>query len=254
MRRFLLLLAVSICAGSNLTARAEDNGKTVTKPSDDIDPDRMVDRLLKRFDTDKDGKISKDEAKGKLAENFDRIDTNKDGYLDKDELHRMAVVVLAMRAKNSAKPANAESTSKPGDTKKPAEDAEVERMVTNMLERFDTDKDGRISKDEAKGRLAENFERIDTNKDGYLDKDELRRMAARMVAAGVGKGNGQNPAAPRNSKDFDDLDKNADGRLTRDELQGTPYADHFDEIDTNKDGKIDRKEFEAYLKLVADKK
>ncbi len=136
--------------------------------------------------------------------------------------------------------------------KKPAENPEVERMVANLLERFDTNKDGKISKDEAKGKLAENFDRFDTNKDGYLDKDELRRVAAFMVAA---RANGPAGARPGNQgPDFDDLDRNADGRLTRDELKGTPYADHFDEIDTNKDGKIDKKEFMAYLKKQAEKK
>jgi Ca2+-binding EF-hand superfamily protein len=136
--------------------------------------------------------------------------------------------------------------------KKPAENPEVERMVANFLERFDANKDGKISKDEAKGRLAESFDRFDTNKDGYLDKEELRRVAAFMIAA---RGNGPAGARPGiQGPDFDDLDRNADGRLTRDELKGTPFADHFDEIDTNKDGKIDKKEFTAYLKKQAEKK
>ena len=125
-------------------------------------------------------------------------------------------------------------------------------MVAGFLERFDANKDGKISKDEAKNKLAEVFDRFDTNKDGYLDKDELRRVAAFMVAA---RNMGPGGARPGNvGPDFDDLDRNADGRLSRDELKGTPYADHFDEIDTNKDGKIDKKEFTAYLKKQAEKK
>jgi Ca2+-binding EF-hand superfamily protein len=123
-------------------------------------------------------------------------------------------------------------------------------MVANLLARFDTNKDGKISKDEAKGKLAENFDRFDANKDGFLDKEELRRVAAVMLAA-RGDGAGR---APDRAADFDDLDRNADGRLTRDELKGTPFADHFNEIDTNRDGKIDKKEFIAYLKKQAEKK
>jgi Ca2+-binding EF-hand superfamily protein len=137
--------------------------------------------------------------------------------------------------------------------KKPNDNPEIERTVAKWLEQFDANKDGKISKDEAKGKLAENFDRFDTNKDGYLDKEEMRRVAAFMVAArGNGPAGGARPG--NQGPDFDDLDRNADGRLTRDELKGTPYADHFDEIDTNKDGKIDKKEFTAYLKNHAEKK
>jgi Ca2+-binding EF-hand superfamily protein len=138
------------------------------------------------------------------------------------------------------------------DAEKPkaAENPEVERVVANLLNQFDTNKDGKISKDEAKGRLADAFDRFDTNKDGFLDKDELRRVAAFMIAQRGRPGGGSGPQ----SADFDDLDRNADGRLTREELKGTPYFEHFDEIDTNKDGKIDKKEFQAYLKKEAEKK
>jgi Ca2+-binding EF-hand superfamily protein len=146
----------------------------------------------------------------------------------------------------SSSPIGSADAEKP---KKPAEDPEVERVVADLLQRFDTNKDGKISKDEAKGKLAESFDRFDTDKDGFLDKDELRRVAAFMVAQ---RGRPGGPAgAP--SADFDDLDRNADGRLTREELKGTPYLEHFDEIDTNKDGKIDKKEFQAYLKKEAER-
>jgi Ca2+-binding EF-hand superfamily protein len=134
--------------------------------------------------------------------------------------------------------------------KKPAEDPEIARIVADLLQRFDTNKDGKISKDEAKGRLAENFDRFDANKDGFLDKEELRRVAGFMIAQ-----RGRPVGAPgAQSMDFDDLDRNADGRLTREELKGTPYLEHFDDIDTNKDGQIDKKEFQAYLKKEAEKK
>ncbi|MFL5246081.1 MAG: EF-hand domain-containing protein [Gemmataceae bacterium] len=142
--------------------------------------------------------------------------------------------------------------------KKDADSPQVERMVQSFLERFDTNKDGRISKEEAKGKLAENFDRLDANKDGYLDKEELQR-AARLVLANRAKGEGNKPAEKKNppalsaGKDFDALDRNADGRLSREEVKGTEIADHFDEIDTNKDGGIDKKEFKIYLRKKAEK-
>jgi Ca2+-binding EF-hand superfamily protein len=139
---------------------------------------------------------------------------------------------------------------------KPAASPEVERAVEALLERMDANKDGKISKDEAKGRIAANFDRLDTNKDGFLDKDELRVAAARFMANPNGKpvvGDRPGAAPIKPTIDFDALDKNADGRLTRDELRGTQFAEVFDEIDSNKDGKIDRKEFNAYLARTAEK-
>jgi outer membrane protein assembly factor BamB len=69
--------------------------------SGEDDPNKIpsFDELLKQYDTDKDGKLSREEAKDiviyrrtstgegdiKLAEIFDALDGNKDGKLDRDE-------------------------------------------------------------------------------------------------------------------------------------------------------------------------
>lgn len=44
--------------------------------------------MLKRMDDNRDGKISKTEAKGKLKENFTNRDKNNDGYITEDELSK----------------------------------------------------------------------------------------------------------------------------------------------------------------------
>ncbi|MCW4470380.1 hypothetical protein OGH69_15510 [Flavobacterium sp. MFBS3-15] len=53
-------------------------------------PENRRKEMIKRLDTDNDGKISMAEAekspKGKLKENFAAIDTNKDSFLDESEL------------------------------------------------------------------------------------------------------------------------------------------------------------------------
>jgi Ca2+-binding EF-hand superfamily protein len=127
----------------------------------------------------------------------------------------------------------------------------TDEIVDNLLKAMDTDKDGKISRAEAKAKLAEAFDKIDTNKDGYLDRQELRVFAQRILAAGGGvPKQGFGPQGP----DFDALDKNADGRLTRDELKGTPWAVRFDEIDTDRNGYIDRREFQNFLRREREKK
>ncbi len=207
--------------------------------------------FIKRFDKNKDGSLQKDELPPRLAELFDRADANGDGKLDKEEVTRM-LEVLRQRLGADGKGKGKGKNKQKGDAKGPLED-----RVNLLLERMDTNKDGKISRDEAKGPLAKGFDRLDTNGDGYLDRAELRRAAEKL---GQLKGLAKNKAGkaerptPRTGPDFDSLDKNADGRLTRDELQSTPLADRFDEIDANKDGKIDKKEFEAFLKKQDEKK
>jgi Ca2+-binding EF-hand superfamily protein len=192
--------------------------------------------FLKRFDKNKDGVLTKDELPPGLARNFDRYDRNGDGKLDAREVAQMLETAKRFAGDKPA--------PRPGGDGPPAE-----RRVADVFERMDTNKDGKISKEEAKNVIAQNFDRIDANKDGFIDKGELRRFVARNMAAGGGPGRGGS-----GGPDFDAMDRNADGRLTREELKGTQFADRFDEIDTNKDGKIDKKEFAAYLKKQAEKK
>ncbi len=130
---------------------------------------------------------------------------------------------------------------------------QVEAFVNKLLAQLDTDKDGKISRAEAKGPLAKNFDQIDRNKDGFLDRAELRVVAQRVLA-NQKKGFKGGPFKKGPGLDFDAYDRNADGRLTRDEVRGTPLEKLFDQIDTNRDGRISREEFEEFLEKRAAKK
>jgi Ca2+-binding EF-hand superfamily protein len=202
--------------------------------------------FIKRFDKNKDGFLTKDELPPRLAAIFERADQNKDGKLDANEVDQM---LRALRQRLTP------DANKGG---KPANNPEVGRRVDEIFTRLDTNKDGKISRDEAKGPLQTYFDQIDVNKDGFLDKAEVRRAVERFLQqrpqdAGKSK-EAAKPAAPEPKiPDFDSFDLDADGRLSREELSRTPYANRFDEMDTNKDGKIDRKEFEAFFKKEAEK-
>jgi len=161
----------------------------------------------------------------------------------------LLMVIGWCAAQDVDKPKSNSGNPKPAEKSKAKAGADPESMVDLILQRMDKNKDGKISKSEAEGRIADNFDRIDTNKDGFLDRKELLEMARRM-SVGMGDRRPPFPGGPGfgrpDPNDFDALDKNADGRLTRAELKGTRFADLFDQIDTNKDGKIDPKEWAAY--------
>lgn len=65
----------------------------------------------------------------------------------------------------------------------------------DMLDRLDTNGDGRITRDEIPERMTQFLERLDTNKDGAIDKAELEAMAANVRRGGEGQP-GTPPARP----------------------------------------------------------
>jgi Ca2+-binding EF-hand superfamily protein len=232
-----LLISCAAAPGADNPPKKEGAGKLPPAVADLLKGG--AEAFIKHFDKNQDGVLTKDELPPRLAMIFDKADANGDGKLDKQEVERLLQVLRTRlgEARNKA--------GKGG--------ADVDRMVERMLARMDTNKDGKISKDEAQGPLAKLFDRLDANKDGNLDKEELRKAAARLLGERRGKGERRQSGAGSAVLDFDALDKNADGRLTREELKGTPLAAQFDQIDANQDGKIDRKEFEAYFKRQPDK-
>ena len=58
--------------------------------------------------------------------------------------------------------------------------------ATQILAEMDTDKDGKISKDEAKGPLVEQFSKIDTDQDNYISKEELENAPKPQRGGGEG--------------------------------------------------------------------
>jgi len=97
--------------------------------------------------------------------------------------------------------------------------------VRSEFRSMDSNRDGRISRDEWRGSLWE-FRSNDANGDGVLTPDELRAYN-RNGAVGT-SGTIDNDAAAR----FDALDRNRNGRIERREWTGT--AAEFDRLDTNR--------------------
>ena len=58
-----------------------------------------------------------------------------------------------------------------------------------MIQRFDKDSDGQISRDEAPPRLKEMFEQFDDDKNGLVSLDEMKRNLSKAKAKAKGGGN-----------------------------------------------------------------
>jgi Ca2+-binding EF-hand superfamily protein len=84
----------------------------------------------------------------------------------------LSIVLLALFASCSS---NKESTT--DDTEENFRQIDGERQRPGpvaMFAQMDINSDGKLSKDEIKGPLAEKFTEIDTDKDGFISKEELK--------------------------------------------------------------------------------
>lgn len=209
MRRLLTVLPAWLLA-TGLGLGQEQPGQTV--PDKSPPPNKTqkgihgwdVDEFIKAYDRNKDSFLSRDELPEQFRHNFDKIDINRDGKLSREELlkgmahlqsrRRPSDVVFALVEMSDFDEGCAEELQllyttlrkmdKNGDGKldagelKAARAVLVEARVSRIFRRLDTDRDGKISRAEARGNLKKYFDEIDTNKDGFIDRAELMRAAA----------------------------------------------------------------------------
>jgi Ca2+-binding EF-hand superfamily protein len=214
MFRWALVLPLVFLAG--LPADEDKGGSKNDKQSEQKKDDKKakgrplvnVDAFMKEYDRDNDGFLSKEEMPDWLHYNFDRLDTNKDGKISKDELTKgmaylqqrrrpsdVVIVLIEMsdcdeccgeeiqRAYEflSKLDKNKDGKLDAGELKAGREMLVKER-VDGLIRRMDANKDGKISRQEARGMVKEHFDQLDRNKDGFVDRDELMAGASARPA------------------------------------------------------------------------
>ena len=161
--------------------------------------DEMVAKVrdhFARLDADKNGFLTKAEAeagrgamKHRIAERmgerrdpgvaFDRLDSNKDGAISRDEFAKSRELRMERRM-----------VMKDGAPRAPGAKAgkgmRMHRMGGMMMggqmfDMADTNKDGRVTLQEATDAAARHFDMADANRDGQVTPDERRQMHRQMM-------------------------------------------------------------------------
>jgi len=176
--------------------------------------------FLKSADLNKDGVIDQTEFQTTRDKWFADLDTNKDGFVTADELKAFGDKMHAEWAKKHGDQADNKPEDKPngkhGD------------FTQHILERVDTDKDGKISKAEFDAEGSKLFAKLDENGDGKIASNEMpQRHWARF-----------------GGHMFDRMDADHDGQVTKAEFQAAGEK-MFQRMDKNGDGIIEKDEMQA---------
>jgi Ca2+-binding EF-hand superfamily protein len=107
--------------------------------------------VFEHADANHDGNITRAEYVAARAAKFDELDRNHDGFLTEADFPRL-------------KKAGGERAEK----------------FQAMLQKLDTDHDGKVSRDEFANGGGTLFDMADTNHDGVVDKAELQQAVERM--------------------------------------------------------------------------
>ncbi len=200
---------------------------------------------LDNFDADKDGLLTKEEMEEMrsplLAAWYDK---NGDGKLGFDE------IVEAIRRPSSAK---IEEEPTRNSSRESAESTYV-KYAKGLLNAYDRNRDGLISKDENKKMRRPIADSADANKDGLFSLNELAGSLAEMnapiqnprpVIAVTGDLNLEVESLTRRMLEasLNKNDKNNDGKLDADEIAQTSWSTiRWQDSDTNQDGVLSRDE------------
>jgi transforming growth factor-beta-induced protein len=116
--------------------------------------------IIRKYDTNDDGKLNADEYPERYQKYFRTTDSNQDGYVDSSELTtQMEKIHSQWRTRMAEK----------------AKEYRERKLRQRVDQAFDGDKneDGRLNADEALVDIQKSFRDVDANADGYLDRSEI---------------------------------------------------------------------------------
>jgi Ca2+-binding EF-hand superfamily protein len=106
---------------------------------------------LDRADADGDGVVTREEFMNARAEQFASRDRNRDGFIDKNDM-----------------------------AKRGARRTRASQAMNAIVDRFDSDNDGKVAKREFVDGGGQLFDRVDADQSGTLDKKEIEAAKASL--------------------------------------------------------------------------
>jgi Ca2+-binding EF-hand superfamily protein len=164
------------------------------------------------------------------------------------------------------------SEQKKADETRKQEKSSLRFDIDQLIKDYDRNNDGFLQRDEVPGYLRDHFDQLDTNKDGKLSREELengvaylqpRRRPSDFLFILIESSDCDDDCSGEIQRIYDvlrQLDKNKDGRIDPEELKAARQVmleervdNIIKELDTNNDGRISRDEARGPLKRNFDK-
>ena len=147
------------------------------------DAAQRADRMFDRLDANHDGKLDEADRQARQKARFDRLDSNHDGQVSYAEF--TAAHAKFDQARKDRVGQQGQRLGAP-DGERGEHRMGMRRFGQGfaarggMLRMADADKDGTITKAEFEAAVLQRFDRLDTNKDGVVSRDEAKAARDNM--------------------------------------------------------------------------
>ena len=214
MKTKILLFTTAAAFLGALTLNAQDAPKPPAQTGEGGqrgpggDPQARIDEMLKKLDTNGDGKISKEEwlefSRKEAEDRYSKMDTNSDGAVDKTEMEEGSRKMREMRGQGGGerpggfrRPEGGEGGTRPrpdGVSTTPSQppgEGGPRMMGGGLRDIFKKiEENGSISKEEFSKINEEQFNKLDSNHDGKITKEEIEETMKKMREMMGGRGQG----------------------------------------------------------------